>query len=223
MKNISIVVIVLVHLLCAAEIQFSIGESYNSSFKMFGKTIHTTPQIAVWLEDSSGTFVRTLKVTYKTAKAKYVGHRGGREESLPVWAFARGEIDRKGRRAPSSKTALVDEVTGASKKEDFTWAVSLDESYLSKGLTLCVEVNNSMDFNHFYKKELKEGEPGYNKGANGQPSLVFKAPLSNNRVACELVGYGAPAGTDGEIRPIDRSLSSALSLMKAITVVVEGE
>lgn len=223
MKHVGLLVFVIYQLLSAAEIQFVIGESYNSSFKMAGKTIHTTPQIAVWLEDSSGRFVQTLKVTYKTAKAKYVGHRGGREESLPVWAFARGEIDTRGRRAPSHKTALPDAVTGASKKEDFAWKLSLDSSAISRGMMLCVEVNNSMDFNHFYKEKLDESSLGYNKGVNGQPSLVFKAPLSNNRVSCELVGYGHPAGKDGEIRPVDRSLSSALSLIKTITVVMEGK
>ncbi len=62
------------------------------------------PQIAVWLQDSSGTFVDTLMVTNATA-VRGIGNRPGRWDflsgplfpygkrvmSLPIWAHARGK------------------------------------------------------------------------------------------------------------------------------------
>jgi hypothetical protein len=65
------------------------------------------PQIAVWLQDSSGTFVDTLMVTNATA-VRGIGNRPGRWDflsgplfpygkrvmSLPIWAYARGKTYR---------------------------------------------------------------------------------------------------------------------------------
>jgi hypothetical protein len=62
------------------------------------------PQIAVWLQDSSGTFVDTLMVTNATS-VRGIGNRPGRSDflsgplfpygkrimSLPIWAHARGK------------------------------------------------------------------------------------------------------------------------------------
>lgn len=198
-----------------------IGEKYNDSFKIFGKTIHTTPQIAVWLEDSSGRLVKTLKVTRKAAKGKYAGHRGGRVESLPVWAFARG----KGKEGivPDRKSQLPDVITGASKKNSFLWEITFEEQYQNSGYVLWVEVNNSMDFNHYYQKELAEDSPYYNIGVNGQPSLIYKGSGSTETIRVQLVGYGDPAGRNGMIRPIDSTITTALSIIKEITVHVKDE
>jgi hypothetical protein len=63
------------------------------------------PQIAVWLQDSSGAFVDTLMVTNATS-VRGIGNRPGRSDflsgplfpygkrvmSLPIWAHARGKI-----------------------------------------------------------------------------------------------------------------------------------
>lgn len=209
--------------LIGAEIQFDIGARYNDSFKMMGKTIYTTPQIAVWVESTEGAFVQTLMVTRKSAKGAYAGHRGGREESLPVWCFARNKVDKKGRYAPTRKNPLPDAVTGASEKSDFSWSVEIAEQFFNGDYRLCVEVNNSMDFNSHYGERVPKESVYYNNGVNGQPSLVFKGDLGDNETACRLVGYGDPAGSDGELSPIDSTLTSALQIIKNITVLRGGE
>lgn len=218
-----IVLLLCCTVLVGANIKFEIGSTYNDSFKLMGKTIHTTPQIAVWIESREGVFVKTLMVTRKSSKGAYAGHRGGREEALPVWCFARNSIDKKGRRAPTKKSALPDAVTGASRKSDFQWQVEIEERYYSDGYRLCIEVNNSMDFNEHYKKELPKEHCFYNNRVNGQPSLVFKGTLGDNVTVCKLVGYGDPAGKDGEISAIDSTLTTALEILKEIKLIREGE
>lgn len=209
--------------LLGAYIKFEIGSTYNDSFKIMGKTIHTTPQIAAWIESSKGEFVKTLMVTRKSSKGKYAGHRGGREESLPVWSFARNVIDKKGRTAPTKKTALPDAVTGASKKSDFDWQVEIEDHYYSGGYRLCIEVNNSMDFNDYYREDLPKEDPFYNNKVNGQPSLVFKGDLGDNETECTLVGYGDAAGNNGEIHAVDSTLTTALDIIKSINLIRKGE
>ncbi len=197
-------------------LSFEIGETYNDSFKMFGKTIHTTPQIAVWIEDSKGSFISTLMVTYKTAKGKYAGHRGGREGSLPVWAHSRGKLAKRGGYMPSGRDVLVDAISGASPKSNFDWQFSIDEKYLNSGYVIKLEVNNSMDFNMTYADKMSKDSKFYNNDVNGQPSLVYALSLDKENMDLILEGSGDPAGLDGVIDPIGSELTSALNIVKSI-------
>lgn len=197
------------------ELSFEIGETYNDSFRMFGKTFHTTPQIAVWLEDSSGTYVTTLMVTRKAAKGNYAGHRGAREESLPVWAFARSVRNRKGGFMPLTKSALPDAITGASVKTDFVWLLTIADEYFNNGYSIKLEINNSMDFNEYYKKDKEKNS------ANGQPSLVYQLPLDEENSGFTLLGQGDPMGNDGDIDPVDSHLTSALKIVKKISITIK--
>ena len=66
----------------AREITVSVGAGENWKAKR-------EPQFAVWLEDSSGNFVRTLYVTKKASQKRWLFcPDNGRPESLPVWYHA---------------------------------------------------------------------------------------------------------------------------------------
>lgn len=105
-----------------------------------------TPQIAVWIEDSSGNFVKTLTVSGKSAKNKWLGAPdGGRPEALPVWLHK-----------AKSGANEVDAASSATPKK----SVELEKSGqdLTDGAEYAVffEVNTSFDYNDAWPKSAKK-------------------------------------------------------------------
>ncbi len=198
------------------------GENWENSFKAGLFTINTTPQFAIWLADTSGNYLATLQVTEKGAIGKYSGPRNTtRPSSLPVWSWARGIKNEIGSYMPSKKSSLVDAETCASPKSEATITCSIPDSLVGKTTVIMVEVNNSMDFNSFYQKEMEEDAPGFNNGVNGQPSIVYKAVLSSQTtfpLTLQIAGHGEPAGRSGEIFINTENITTGLKLVSSLVV-----
>ncbi len=186
--------------LFAREITVSVGagESWDKG---------QSPQLAIWLEDSEGNYVRTLYVTKKASqKSWFFGPKAGRPESLPVWYHASKLDPKKGASKGSSE---IDAVTSATPKGGVFFSQEIGEdAYVIKA-----EINVSFDYNERWTKK--------NSAPNGQPSLIYEAEIpagASEEIALALVGSGSIDGSDGTINPDTEGFDSALKLVKLISV-----
>ena len=157
------------------------------------------PQIAVWIEDSDGTYVGTLFVTKKASGNKWIGSpKDGRPESLPDWYKAKGQN-------PAVKISKddLDATTSATPKKGIVISKDLE---LEKGKTYVFkcQANQSFDYNEYYTKK--------NSGVDGQPAVLY---------AGEMI----PDGTEKEIKlefsGSREKLTTADKIIESIYVVVK--
>lgn len=184
------------------------------------------PQIALWLEDSGGNYIRTLYVTERAGHKSWIfGPKEGRPESLPVWYGAsksgstasKAEASSSGTKAsPSTASApslsrSLDAVTGATPKSELSLTAQMEEGdYIIKA-----EFNNSFDYNDFYTKK--------SSGVNGQPSVVYSAKIPANltasqEISLDFAGSGSLTGGDGSISKNTQNLTTAKEIVKSVTV-----
>ena len=176
------------------------------------------PQVAVWLEDADGNYIRTLYVTSRAEKRSWIfSPKDGRPESLPVWYCASGENPAKnsGKKSFGDGKAALDAVSSATPKGGVIFGAEIDgeKSYVIK-----VELNNSFDYNGFYTKK--------NSGVNGQPSVVYGALIPagfTQEIRLELLGTGSVDGSDGIIHPETENLTTAKNIISCIAVVPSAE
>lgn len=157
------------------------------------------PQIAVWVENSDGTYVDTLFVTKKASGNKWIGSpKDGRPESLPDWYRAKGQN-------PAVKISKddLDATTSATPKKGIVISKDLE---LEKGKTYVFkcQANQSFDYNEYYTKK--------NSGVDGQPAVLY---------AGEMI----PDGTEKEIKlefsGSREKLTTADKIIESIYVVVK--
>ena len=157
------------------------------------------PQIAVWIEDSDGTYVGTLFVTKKASGNKWIGSpKDGRPESLPDWYRAKGQN-------PAVKISKddLDATTSATPKKGIVISKDLE---LEKGKTYVFkcQANQSFDYNEYYTKKTS--------GVDGQRAVLY---------AGEMI----PDGTEKEIKlefsGSREKLTTADKIIESIYVVVK--
>ncbi len=122
------------------------------------------PQLAVWIEESDGTYIDTLFVTKKASENKWIGSpKDGRPESLPDWYKSKGQN-------PAAKISQdqLDATTSATPKKGI---VIEKELPLEKGkaYTFKCQANQSFDYNEYYTKK--------NSGVDGQPAVLYVGKL----------------------------------------------
>lgn len=183
------------------------------------------PQIAIWTEDLDGNFLSTIYVSEKLAKQSWTAAGGNRrKESLPCWSYAQGKQYTDGLYLPTKKEPLPDAVTGATPKGSFTANIQMNEDV--KQFVIKCEFNHSTDFNEYYPKDAKEGSVNYSGGkmGSGQPATVYQVAvdLANGQQEFKgkLIGHSSPDGSDGNIYPDTSKLTTALDIVKGITVYV---
>ena len=203
------------------------GEGWLHDYPLFlGIKKKNPPQIVVWLEDADGRYLGTLYASKKIATQGWVGADGNRrKEALPYWCHRRGVVYEDGLYLPTKSQPLVDGMTGATPRADFD--VRLREQAGLSHFYVMVEVNHSIDFNDRYTEDKKEGEPDYSGGSegSGQPALVYRADvaLDSARTSFEavLIGRSSADGTDGKLYDDLYGITSALTIVKRITVNVK--
>jgi len=195
------------------ELIFRSGSAW-SHVKWFGPVrVTLTPQIAVWLEDTDGTYAGDLFVTEKSGKSTWGNVR--RPEALPVWSHARGVRYSDGLFMPTKAAPLSDAVSGATPKakksgDSICIRFSLPSDLPAGAYRLMVEVNSSFDYNTAFPERKND--------VNGQPSVVYAIPLtwddSPSAGTAAILGTGDPAGSGGVIRPGVGGLDSALQIVE---------
>lgn len=176
------------------------GKNYESSTRWFVFKMPIYPQLAVWIESEEGRYLRTLFVTKKGGKKKWISApKEGRPEALPVWNHLwQGEIDG---------------ITAATSKAETFRTSKFTDTLLPGNYVIKLETNISYDYNSNYTKE--------NSGVNGQPSLVYQALLTTNKDSCCAVflpvGTGSKDGSDGKIYNLD-GIDSAFELFSKMMI-----
>lgn len=157
------------------------------------------PQLAVWIEESDGTYVDTLFVTKKASENKWIGSpKDGRPESLPDWYKAKGQN-------PASTISRddLDATTSATPKKGI---VIEKELPFEKGKTYVFkcQANQSFDYNEFFTKK--------NSGVDGQPAVLY---------AGEIVPDGSEKEIKLEFSGSRKNLTTADKIIESIYVVIK--
>jgi len=178
------------------------GPYYTHRVEMGLFSYTVRPQVAIWLEDAQGNFLQTLFVTQAVETQGFVAApREGRPEALPVWSH----LNKPQADAVTSPTTTQGSVVYGS---DAVTGLAPGE------YRVMMEINRSYDWNETYTRD--------NSGINGQPSLIWQAPVlvgeSPVTVEFQAVGTGSVDGSDGRIRPGMEGLDTALELFSHLEV-----
>lgn len=213
----------------AGDMKISIeqGDAWLHDFPLFlGIKKENPPQIAVWVEDMGGHYQSTIYVTHKIATQSWLAAKGNRrKEALPHWCHKRGVKYSDGLYLPTKKEPIVDGISSATPKSGFD--IKFMPLRELKRFIVKIEINHSTDFNLNWPKSAREGEVNYSGGkeGSGQPAVVYAANIdltSEQRIfVAELIGHSSPDGSNGCIYPDTSTLTSALKIVKRITVEVQ--
>ena len=203
------------------------GDGWLHDYPLFlGIKKKNPPQIAVWLEDTDGRYLGTLYASKKIATQGWASSGGNRrKEALPYWCHRRGVVYEDGLYLPTKSQPLVDGMTGATPRADFN--VRLKEKTGLRHFYVMVEVNHSIDFNDRYSDDKREGEPDYSGGpeGSGQPALVYRVDVNFDSASTSfdavMIGHSSADGSDGKLYNDLYGITSALTIVKLITVNVK--
>ena len=96
-----------------------------------------------------------------------------------------------------------------------------------KQFKIKIEINHSTDFNDYYPKSAKEGAANYSGGKEGsdQPAIIYSTDinLTSEQKSFEavLIGHSTPDGSSGKIDADLSTLTTALHIVKRITVNIQ--
>lgn len=203
------------------------GEEWLHDFPLFlGIKKKNPPQIAIWLEDTQGNYLTTVYATHKIATQSWQASGGNRrQEALPHWCHSRGVKYADGLYLPTKKEPLTDGISGATPQGSFE--IKLSPAAALQQFIVKIEINHSTDFNEAFPKSAKEGDTNYSGGkeGSGQPAIVYAANvnLSSGEKTFEagLLGHSSPDGSSGEIDINTSGLTTALHIVKRITVTIQ--
>ena len=212
------------------EIFVKAGSHYHSEPQplALGMTYTSVPQMAIWLEDMEGNYVKTLYVTSKTSNSSFRNKPGQtdiirRPEALPVWGHKRGVRASDGLYVPDVDSLEFDGLTAATPKTDHQ--IRFPKVAQSQ-YRIFMEVNRSYDFNEYYTTDRFPSDPIYSgSGSSGQPSLVYSAVIDTAQQAEALlspVGHGHHSGQNGDIYEDLTELTTAKALISFAVVKTSG-
>ncbi|WP_031533884.1 MULTISPECIES: hypothetical protein [unclassified Bacteroides] len=205
-------------------VEIAEGEEWLHDFPLFlGIKKKNPPQIAIWIEDSSGRYVSTIYVSQKIATEGWLNASGNRrKEALPCWCHSRGIRYDDGLFCPTKQQPVTDALTGATPRKGFS--MYFREKTGLQRFRVLVEVNHSTDFTDVYAKDAAPSSPYYSGGkeGSGQPALVYMADIDlstqSRSFTASLIGHSSPDGSDGGIYTDMEGIDSALRIVKQITV-----
>lgn len=183
------------------------------------------PQIAVWIEDPEGRHITTLYASYKIATQSWTAAgENRRKESLPHWCHVRNVQYADGLYLPTKAQPLADAITGATPRESFD--LKLRPNGNLQRFVVKVEVNHSIDFNDHYPRSAAKDAPNYSGGklGSGQPAVVYAAEVDLTSDVREfearLIGHSSSDGSQGTVDPDISTLTTALHIVKRVTIYV---
>lgn len=171
------------------------------------------PTYAIWLEQHVSGTTKTMYVTAKAGQNKWI-LADSRPESLPVWYG----IQEKESAGYSSNVDAVSGATQSGETAVIYWPVP-PELFNSR-VDIYIEANNSFDYNDYYSKSRNSA--GYS-GANGQPSLVWKATISFKDedvegIEPDIIGHGHALGQDHQVYPDVSRITTAKETFQYIGI-----
>ncbi|MDP8255877.1 MAG: hypothetical protein P9M14_09015 [Candidatus Alcyoniella australis] len=169
------------------------------------------PSYAVWVVDAADGRAITIYVSKKLGYDKWFGTKS-RPSAAPVWEAVRANEPGYNPDAVSSATP--------KNLQTITWPIP--NELMNKELSVFIEANCSFQYNDFYSKDAKEGQPGYCE-FNGQPSVIWKATFTpadaqSTELTPTLIGHGHVLGLDHKIDPDLSNLTSAKQIFSKIEI-----
>lgn len=204
------------------KISIETGAEWLHDFPLFlGIKKKNPPTFAIWLEDTSGNYLKTIFATYKIATEGWIANSGNRrKESLPHWCYQRNVIYDDGLLLPTEEEPLPDGITGETPKENNEIQISLND--FSIPIVIKAEFNHSIDFNDYFPKNAEEGDDNYSGGemGSGQPALIYADTIYSSQtiVNLKLIGRSSSDGSDGNIYTDLEKITTASSIIENITV-----
>ncbi len=128
-----------------------------------------SPQIAIWLEDSSCTEIKNIYVTHRSGKNDWHG-KINCEVALPFWKSRLEFYSKKTEKTQND----IDGITKATSKNDMVNVSIYLEPY--KVWRYFIEVNVAGDYNEYYQPYTKDGIP--DTEGNGQPSIIYSGTVN---------------------------------------------
>ena len=189
----------------------SLQFSFEINKEIYLKTNYgQPPQIAIWIESTDSSIIKTVWVTHRTAKQDWKG-KIECPVSLPFW-----EYKTLGKR----QDQVIDAVSKATPKEGLiTATVSVP---LNSQWKYYIEVNVSADYNNKFSYWSKDGLP--DSEANGQPSLIYSGHIladGKNFSTPVLVGRTNQRYAIKEMSKDLSGVTSAKQLLKKLIVTSE--
>jgi hypothetical protein len=142
------------------------------------------PQFALWLQEVPKGTIHTVWVTSKTGTGDW-GENVVRTVSLPLWV-SRWNLVTKSRSYPTPEKPVINALTGATPKLDFT----VESIVPAKRLwNYFIEVNVSGDYNDAFPVSQKDGKR--DRQGNGQPSIIYRGVITSSlgrRSSPKLIG-----------------------------------
>src|SRR5688572_9135038 len=202
------------------------------------------PQVAIWLEDSSGKFIETLLVTTSTAKGLFYSGRSAsnfkendevkkaevtptrRVDALPYWSHKRGYQYPDGMYSPPPFDPMPDAITGATPRENFYFKTAKSALKSMTRFRILVEVNVAFDENEYYSEYDFLEDSLYHSGTGllGQPSVIYGTTINRNDSVHYYIltfqGHGHHSGSSGELHTETKTLTTAMYISERIVVGV---
>jgi len=200
------------------------------------------PQLAIWLEDSSGRYIKTLLVTTSTAKGLFYSGRSAdnfksfdqtkqvqeerprRVDALSYWSHKRGIQYSDSIYSPSADNPLPDAITGPTPTNSFYFNNYDSGIYHLSAFKILVELNVAFDQNEFFSEYDFVEDSIYHNGTGllGQPSLVYATTVRksdvNNYYVLNPVGHGHHSGANGRLYTELHTLTTAKHIAERIVV-----
>lgn len=196
-------------------ISFERGKNFIQPAKLGVVKLKIRPQMTIWLEDTTGNYLKTLYVTHCFGKQEWRSIKSHpdscyRTMCMPYWL---NRYKAAGNAAPTSGNPLPDAVTGATPTGSFTVNFALPDSF--KTGVLFVEWNSSFDNNESFTRETAS--------FNGQPSLILSCRINADSLTSAgsvltTLGHGGKKGDDGTLYSDVSKLTTAASIFSRVTV-----
>ena len=224
-------------------VEMELDEDLQLTIDLLRSTHYWHPQMAIWIEDSLGSYIRTIFVSKATAEGLFFGGRSKanfkafdekknetgeyrRVNALPVWSHKRGVQYEDGLYVPPSDQPLPDGMSGATMKDNFQLLASIDSLHK---FTLKLEINVAFDDNEYYSEfDFPDDETFHNgTGQLGQPSIIFESKVdmldNQDYYLMQLIGHGHHSGQNGDIFTDLSKLTTAKEIVERIVVGVKNK
>jgi hypothetical protein len=205
------------------------GGKFQLRVEMVKGPAHNHPSFAIWLEDLSGKYIKTLFVTQSVGTGIYGHGAVGNEKwdvkpgpqkrpaSLPYWLHKRAAALNVPL-LPSLENPVTDGETGATPPGGFMLE-SGSPADLPASFRLMFEINQPWDWNEYWTNSLYD-DADYRTSC--QPSLVYSAMVDTGSpdepIFLNPIGHGHYAGKDGKLYTDLRTMTTALDIVDHISV-----